>query len=273
MKFGVCGGDRAAVRLCGLLAEDGHQVRALALDRARLPGGVLSVGCPEGCFRGADAVILPMPPVTEDGLLYAPLCGRRYEISDILEKIPPGAVICAGGREALPEEVYIEDYGASPKFAVGAAVAAAEGAIELAMGATERTMAGRTALVVGFEALGQVLSARLRGLGAEVTVCARREGELAMARAFGYGAEPFRELGKAVRCAEIILNTLDEPLNAPNIIEKIPADSVFVELSAPQDDEGGRRVPGAMLPGRAAPLSMAELMREGIYGILQEWEL
>ena len=43
MRFAVCGGDESAVRLCRMLAGDGHQVRAFALDEARANGASLPV--------------------------------------------------------------------------------------------------------------------------------------------------------------------------------------------------------------------------------------
>ena len=69
------------------------------------------------------------------------------------------------------------------------AAATAEAAIQTAMERLEWTLLGTECLVLGFGRIGKLLSCRLQGLGAHVTAAARKPGDLAWIRAYGYSAE------------------------------------------------------------------------------------
>ena len=145
LNISVCGGDESAARLCARLRDDGHRVRAFALDGGDVGEGVMKVGCPEGSLDGAELVILP-PAAAANGRLYAPLCSRAVEVSALLDAAPETALICAGG-EVSGAAGYCEDYTAREDFAVGWAALAAEGAVELALAGSDGALVGSRALV------------------------------------------------------------------------------------------------------------------------------
>ena len=83
----VVGGDPRQVALAAALEEDGHVVHTFALGQG------------EDTLAGidrADCVILPLPAMTGEGLLHAPLCGRLYPMEDILDALRPGQPVFAG---------------------------------------------------------------------------------------------------------------------------------------------------------------------------------
>ena len=281
MNIAVCGGDERSARLCGLLSEDGHRVRAYALDGARMQEGVLKVNCPEGCLEGADAVILPLPASRGEGKLNAPLCPRETLVAEILEKAPEGALICAGKTDTLPEGRYIEDYAAREEFAVGNAALTAEGALELAMAGSDGALWKSRALVLGYGRIGKILAQRLLGMGAGVTVAARRDGDLALAAAMGHNTLRLGDLDGRLGEFDYIFNTVPAPILGTKRLAQIRGGVFMAELaSAPggfdvrrAEELGIRAIYAPGLPGKCAPAAAAKLMREAIYGIIEEWEV
>lgn len=112
-----------------------------------------------------------------------PLCG-------LFALLRPEQRLYAGGVKAADREAAAEfgltltDYLSREELAVRNGVPTAEGAIEAAMAATDVTLCGTPCLVIGFGRIGKLLAHRLRGLGAEVTVSARRLDDLAWIDAF-----------------------------------------------------------------------------------------
>ena len=172
----VLGGDRRMALLARLLAEDGHPVRTWGLAAFGMEDTALEEAAQ------ADRVVLPVPLSRGKNLnctaAALPLCG-------LFALLRPEQRLYAGGVKAADREAAAEfgltltDYLSREELAVRNGVPTAEGAIEAAMDATDVTLCGTPCLVIGFGRIGKLLAHRLRGLGAEVTVSARRLDDLA----------------------------------------------------------------------------------------------
>lgn len=68
----------------------------------------------------------------------------------------------------------VTDYLRREELCLANAVPTAEGAIQIAMEETARTLHGASALVVGYGRIGMALAPRLRALGMQTEICARR---------------------------------------------------------------------------------------------------
>lgn len=91
----------AQVRLAGLLAAEGHSVHTFALEQGERPEHVTE----EATLREAalaDCIILPLPVEGEPGMLNAPLSAVRCSLTQVLDALRSGQVICGGrvSREA-----------------------------------------------------------------------------------------------------------------------------------------------------------------------------
>ena len=281
MRFAVCGGDESAVRLCRMLAGDGHQVRAFALDEARLPPEVLNVCCPEGALKDAEVAVLPSPAAGPEGRLNTPLCRREYFAADILKAVPRETLICAGEAQSLPEGRYVEDYTLRAEYAAGRAAIAAEGAVELALRAGDTTVLGSRVLVLGWGRLGKLLAARLRDMGANVTVASRRPGDRALIRALGCRSSDFLTLPRELGGYEMIFNTVPALVLDTIALTAISSKTLLAELASPPggfdsriaDELGIHTVTAGGLAGKCAPETAAELLRDAVYGIVEEWRV
>ena len=158
------------------------------------------------------------------------------------------------------------------------ALPTAEGAIALAIEATDRTIHGSRCLVTGCGRIGRLLAQRLQALGAQVTVSARRYGDLAWAAVWGYQSLYTGRLSGNLEKFDLIFNTVPALIFDAGLLRQIREDCFLLDLaSAPggvdldaarQLNRRVRNAPG--LPGRVAPRTAAAVIRDSIYHILEE---
>lgn len=283
MKFAVIGGDRRSALLCRMLAGDGHRVHSYALEHAELPPEIPKAGCLQGCLYGADVVVLPTP-AERSGLLNAPYAAAPCPMETLIETLWPGQLLCGGligeerSRAAVKGGVSVRDFMKTPAFVTANAAVTAEGAVGLLLQESERTLLGSRALVCGWGRIGRMLSLRLRGLGAKVTVAARSSEQRAEARAFGCEALDYRELASALPGCAFIVNTVPARVLPDALLCCAPEGALLLELASSPggfdrttaENLGLQAIAAPGLPGRSAPYAAASLMREAIYNYLEE---
>ena len=277
----VVGGDLRQVRLAQLLCEEGHTVHTWALEEAE---GVPEPAAGLTGAKLADCVVLPLPAAGEDGRLNAPFSAQKPELATVLDALRPGQVVCAGRASpelcALAEErrLRLFDYFDREELAVANAVPTAEGAVQLAMEELPITLHGARVLVVGFGRLGRALAPRLAGLGARVSVAARKYADLAWAESFGFGTEHTGQLAPWLCGYDLVLNTVPARVLGEAELAELRPDCLVIDLASKPGGVDldaaarlGRKVVWALsLPGKVAPVTAGKAIRTAIYNILSE---
>lgn len=284
LYFWVLGGDLRQVKLAQLLQLDGHTVQTCAMEQRPEAGGLTGSDTLRGMER-ADCVILPLP-AAEGGVLHAPLSGRKLPLDAVLAAMEPGQILCGGRMDAKflhqAEEKGVRafDYFAREELAVRNAVPTAEGAIQIAMEELGTTLFGARVLVIGYGRIGRLLAHRLKGLGARVTVSARKYEDLAWIEAFGCCAERTGELEGWLCSYDLIINTVPAPVLGEALLEDVSPECLIIDLASKPggvDFEAaaalGIKVIWALsLPGKVAPVTSGKIIRDTVYHILQEAE-
>ena len=273
----VVGGDRRQLALVELLAEDGHTVHPVGLE-----GEGRSLG-PELAL--AHCVILPLPVLGKDGRVHTPLSRESIRLSQVLEHMRPGQVLCGGlvspevreAGERLGLQVF--DYYAREECMVANAVPTAEGAVQAAMEQLPFTLHSARVLILGFGRVGKLTAHRMRALGARVTVAAKGYEDLAWAAAYNYESIRLEDLTCELGGFQLIVNTIPAQVLDARRLAWVDSAALILDLaSAPggvdrvRGEELGLRIlqaPG--LPGRTAPVTSARAIRDLVYHIL--WEL
>ncbi|HPE16593.1 MAG TPA: dipicolinate synthase subunit DpsA [Oscillospiraceae bacterium] len=284
-RFGILGGDGRQAALGSLLARDGHEVVLWGLDRIETP---LPRAAEIADLTAAEVIVLPLPALGADGGINLPFAasGERYSPGKVCAALRPAQVIFTGGLpEALAKAaeargLTLADYAAREEFAVANAVPTAEGAIAAAMEALPVTLCGQAALVIGYGRLGRALAPRLRALGMDVAVAARRHAPLAWARAEGLSTLHTDALQDALGRFRIIVNTAPALLLTAPLLREVRGDAVCIDLSSrpggidfdAAEALGVRTVHALGLPGKVAPESAALAVRDTIYHCLEEME-
>ena len=235
----VVGGDMRQAKLAALLAEDGHTVHTYALERVEEPDPVPQAESLKDAVL-ADCVILPLPAAGEPGRLNAPLSEHKPLLSEVLDALRPGQVVCAGkaddGLQALAQErgLKLFDYFAREELAVANSVPTAEGAVQIAMEELPVTLHGARVLVLGFGRLGKLTAHRFAGLGAKVTIAARKWADLAWGEAYGYTAEHIQRLDGWLCGYDLVVNTVpSRVLDAARLADLRPGCLVIDLASKP----------------------------------------
>lgn len=243
MKIAIIGGDRRFDILAERLAVRHDVLRDPTMDR----------------LADRDAVITPR--LTADLLAHMP-----REAQSILH----------GGNEDIPAKVRCTDLLEIAEFVQQNAVLTAEGAISAAMQSTAGALTGSRCMVVGYGRIGRALAEMLRGLGAQVTVAARRPEVRLEAQAAGAEVCDTREktLAEAVALADYVFSTPPTLLLTENVLKGVRQGVPVIDLASPPygvDLDAAKKlgvhawresgVPGRYCPGAAADRMEAAVER------------
>ena len=279
----VAGGDPRQAALAALLADDGHSVHTYALEQGQ------GMACEEsmaGADR-ADCVVLPLPAAGADGKLNAPLSEESHDLTEILDALRPGQLVCAGmaGEKlqtmAAERRLVLRDYFAREELAVLNAVATAEGAIQIATEELPITLHDARVLVIGFGRLGRALAPRLRALGARVCVSARRYEQQAAAEGMGLGSEGMERLSDWLCSYDLVFNTVPAQLLGLEELAVMKEGALVIDLASRPGgvDMDAARTLGVhvvwalSLPGRVAPVTAGRYIKDTVYHIMEELNL
>ncbi len=276
--FSILGGDMRQVHLAKLLREDGREVMTWGLEQGGAPGGV-------GLDQALKAHVLLLPlPVCRGKQLNLPLTDTELEAARLWPRLRFDQLLLGGmvgelGRQLMADYgLTLLDYYDREETQIANAIPTAEGALQLAMESTDRTLHASRCLVIGYGRIGRMLADRLLALGAEVTVSARKYGDLAWIHAWGFQSLRTGGLTGRLERFDLIFNTAPALILDGARLGETREDCVIIDLaSAPggvdleaakQLDRRVIQAPG--LPGKVAPRTAAAAIRESIYHILEE---
>lgn len=262
LKILLLGGDNRQIHLKKELEDSGHFVEHIYLYRDfDLP------------FDDYDAVILPFPTTRDGYTLNNTFCDEKIYLSEIENKITTQKVLC--GNYSFTNFASI-DYAKSDELAILNAVPTAEGAIAAAIDNTDITLFGARCLIVGFGRIGKILADRLKGLGAEVCVSARKESDFAFIKAYGFKVANTYSIADIIGEYDIIFNTVEHPVIDALVLKNCKKDCLLIELaSAPfgidfnaAEKLSLRTIKAQGLPGKTACRSAAKILSQTISKII-----
>ena len=138
------------------------------------------------------------------------------------------------------------------------------------------TLHGLPVLVIGAGRIGTALAPRLRGLGAHVTVSARRYDDFARIRSGGYHYLDTRRLAGQLHAFPLVINTVPSPVLMRRVLADCAPDTLVIDLASGKggvaDDAGDlcRVIHALSLPGRVAPRSAAAAIYDTVCHMLEE---
>lgn len=278
--FGVIGGDERMKYLAQSIAADGYPVCVCGLEKLGICRGAAECDLPQLAAK-SSVILLPLP-ATKDGLfLNAPYAENEIRLDDDFARFFMHKTVCGGmlqrltASSSLWREIEPEDYYRREELAVGNAIPTAEGAVGIAIREYPGTINGAKCLITGFGRIGKNLAIILRGMGAEVFCAARKKADLMQMRAFGVQPLTYREIGRRF---DLIFNTVPAKVLTSPVLMQQTRDTLIIELaSAPGGTDLKRAeelhlhvIDAPSLPGRVAPKTAAEYIKEAVYNILEE---
>lgn len=286
MTVSVIGGDLRQITVARLLKKEGYHIFLYGFDKEIKITDIDNEDDVDYAL-GSDIVILPVP-VTFDGVhINSPYSKQPLTIEEFLDGITPSAIVFGGQikpnlAKALDEKgIKFFDYLNREELAIKNAIPTAEGAIKIAIEETPITLNGSKCLVLGYGRIGKILAKMLSGLGANVTVEARKYADLAMIDFHGYGAMSLSDLSKKVNEFDIIFNTVPTLLLNEDALKNTKKDTLVIDLSSRPGgvdfniarELGIKTIWALGLPGKIAPVSSGEIIKNTIMNILKELEV
>ena len=256
-----------------LFAVVGTDARQAAAGRVLERAGYAVGGAEQVAL--ADYILLPLP-----------LDAARTPLAELLRAAKPGAV-ALGGRLSVQAKtiaqkagVELVDYFARPELTVYNAIPTAEGCIGILLAERTRTLWGTNLLLLGFGPVGQALGARLAALGANVTVCARRAEQRALAESLGLRGAELARLAVLAPAFDTVVNTIPAPVLTEPVLAALRPGSLIVDLAskpggtdfAAAQRLGCKAIHALSLPAACAPDTAGEAVARTVLTILRERE-
>lgn len=280
--FAVLGGDKRQVALAESLLKDGYTVFTSGLEMANLSKNIKKSTLQEA-IAASDYVVLPLPSTVDYKSLNAPFSDKSIVINeDFIKLLKDKKVFCALKSKLLDisnsfKNIDLVDYTLSEDFAIKNAIPTSEGAIAVAIKEYESDLHGSNCLVTGFGRIGKVLANMLKGIGADVTVSARKEKDLIWIKNLGYKAIRTNSIKDGINF-DIIFNTVPFLIFDSQTLAKFKKKSLIIDLASSPgavDKKAANRmnikvIHALGLPGKFSPVSSAEIIKQTIYKTLEE---
>ncbi|MDQ5983330.1 MAG: Dipicolinate synthase subunit A [Eubacteriales bacterium SKADARSKE-1] len=282
MSFGILGGDKRQIALANSICLDGHNVCVSGFDKYQDDLKVKNIDIDTLVLK-SDYILLPIP-VSRDGVsLNSPFCDQEIKIDkNFVNKLKDKIVFCAMKDDLIKicesfKFCNLYDYAKREDFANGNAIPTAEGAIEIALKEHGETINGASCLVCGFGRIGKVLTPMLKGLGANVCVSARKLNDILLIKELKCNAVLTSDIRKTSGY-DLIFNTVPHLIFDYETLKNSAKGSIIIDLASMPggaDDESAEslniKVIHALgLPGKFAPKTAGEIIKNTIYNMIKE---
>ena len=293
-RFTLIGGDKRIAALAKILATRGHTVNVCrSSEDLSAVGGIKVYSGFERAIADGDFTVLPMP-ISRDGshvlanvgdaddqILIADIfdCAKRCGVKHIL-----GGNINKSIKEMAENKgVSLIDYSLSEQFLQSNAESTAEGGIMVAMENTDVTIKDSKVLVSGYGRIAKYLSKLLCLMGADVTVAARKDTDLAHAVSVGCKTIKIGDMGapqefkKAIQDSQMIFNTVPSLIFKEELVGN-KSSATYIELAScpggidlrAAREAGMKIIFAPSLPGRYSAESAGGYIFDSIYQNLKE---
>lgn len=287
-KVTVIGGDLRMVKLVEMLARDNYEVYTYALEKAESISkleNVIQTERIQEALQDRKVVIGPIPLSSNNISINTPFSEKSITIEELAQVLDEKIFIAGNIKSELYEytkgkNVQILDLLDREELVVLNTISTAEGAIQIAMEETNSTIHGSNILVMGYGRVGKIVAHMLKGIGANVYCEARKNVDLAWIRAYGYVPIRLNELNRTLQNYDIVINTIPSMVLDERRLQYLKKECLIIDLAS---NPGGvdriaskklgiKTIWALSLPGKVAPLTSAEFIRDTIYNILKEME-
>jgi len=279
VKIAVLGGDDRELILVSELVTLGATVTVVGFPREKIKHGAFISKSVEDGLSGAEVAILPMVGTDVNGRIRAIYTEERLELTQkALRGMARHAMLIIGSARPFLKEwtsdlgIQLVEIGEMDDVAILNSIPTAEGAIQIAMQEMKITIHGCQAMILGFGRVGTTLGRTLKGLGAEVVVVSKNQGELARAYEMGCRRIPLCSLADNLNRVDVVFNTIPAAVLTGEVLRRMSPDTLIIDLaSAPggtdfaaANEYGIKALLAPGLPGKVAPITAGRVLAEVI---------
>lgn len=285
-KFAIIGGDLRITKLAEMFANEKNEIYVYGLEKSediKNKANIIQCDSIKKAIQNVEIVIGPIPFSSNGVTINAPFSEKEISVREMMHAIN-AKVLIAGGISpdvyGMANDEYIEiiDIMKREELAVLNTIATAEGTIQIAIENTNKILHGSEVLILGFGRIGKVLARKLAGLSVKVTCAARKDEDLAWIQAYGHKATNINSIGENLRQYDIIINTVPHMILNQERLQYLKEDCLLIDLASNPGgidkkavkDRKFKFVWALSLPGKVAPITSAEFIKDTIYNIIKE---
>lgn len=280
-SISIIGGDLRIVKLADMLKEDGYDVYTYGLEKAQLSEKIEKCNSIEEATTKSDVIVSSIPLTSDEININSPFSNNKINLSEVAQNVK-GKTFIAGRIE---DELYkkfdntkVIDLLKREELTVLNTISTAEGAIQIAMEESTKTLHGSKILVMGFGRVSKILSNMLKGIGAEVYCETRTTVNCAWIKAYGYKPILLDELDGNLDKFDIIINTIPHIILNKERLSLLKRDCIIIDIASnpggvdrkAAKEIGVKLIWALSLPGRVAPITSAEFIKETLENILKD---
>lgn len=197
-------------------------------------------------------LLLPVPAWESPGVIKGGI-----PLYPLLQQLPESVTVIGGNLDVPELEKYPKfDLLKNTDYLAENAAITAHCALRLMLPMLPCTAEKLPVLVIGWGRIGKCLAQLLRGIGARVTVAARKQEDRAILRALGYEAVEFPLDPTPYR---VIFNTVPHP-----VLDAQPCKALKIDLASVKGMAGADVIHARGLPGKDAPESSGQLIAKTV---------
>ncbi len=234
-------------------------------------------------IQNASIIALPIP-ISKDEQ-YLNISGESLiDLNAILSLLNNGQMVLGGKftdqarNYLLNKRIHYIDYFDIESFQIQNALLSAEGAIYYAKQRLDSGISGLDIAILGFGRIGKILAYLLSSQGAKITVCTRRESDIAWCKLVGFNAVKIKIWGNVSNLErldcdyDVIFNTIPYRIMDETFAKKYNYNTMIIDLASYPfgidelilKEYNLKYYRELGIPGRYAPKSAGEIIGETI---------
>ena len=253
-KISIIGGDLRIVKLAEMLLSDGFELYTYGLELAdsiEKNEAIIKCQTIEEVVEKSSIIISSIPLSSNEEKVNMPFSEQELTVEELIKHIE-GKIFIAG---RIKEEIYnkvtnakIIDVLKREELTVLNTISTAEGAIQIAMEETTKTLHGSNILIMGFGRVSKILSNMLKGIGANVYCETTKVVNCSWIKAYGYKPVLLSELKDCLGKFDVIINgkksdfteTEKDLENCESIVVSVPRRRGDISIKEDLIEEVGR---------------------------------
>lgn len=277
LSYAVIGGDTRQVYLLHKLIESGYSCITYGLSKEEMLVPLSRDPFENKCYKKAsslaeaithaDYVLGPIPFCQDDYIKG----NEQMKVSDLLHHMHKNQHLFAGcidkslQKKFEKKGIYCHDYMEVEEIALFNSIATAEGMLAEAIINYPCNLHRSRCLIIGYGRCGKTLADKLKGIGADVTICTRKTQALSAAYCMGYPGIHANDLKDLIKGYDLIFNTVPTVILDDEVLKNVlPISYIFDLASKPGGVDWvaakSRKLHAGSylgLPGKYAPASSA----------------
>lgn len=272
-NFLLIGGDMRIFLLAKKIANDENNVKIMGFEKipiSEIVNNNINVIQTIEEAEENDIIISSIPLSIDGENIYAPYSDKQIKL-----EILKGKKIIAG---KIPEKLSGYDLLKNESLTILNTIATAEGAIAKSIEETDFNLASSNILVLGFGRVGKMLAYKLKQMGANVYVEARKQEDLAWIESYGYNAVDLKNVNKKLCKVDIIFNTIPKLILDKSRLILIKKETLIIDLASKPggvdfksaEKLGIKAILYGGIPGKISPGTTANYIKKYVYDLIKD---